>query len=777
MGDDWDEVICSAPSQSSAGGSWNNNNNQTGIKPPAGRGRGAAALASQMNSVKISSDDEWGVGVKAEKPVPSSNGWDAPAPKAGNSSDWGAPASTAPASSGGWNAPESTSQFKNDFDDQPRGGGWGSSGANGLKSTGGGRPCHKCGEEGHMARECPKGGGGGGGSRACHKCGEEGHFSRECPQAGGGGGSGPRTCHKCGEEGHFSRECPQGGGGGGGGGSRACHKCGEEGHFSRECPQGGGGGGSGPRTCHKCGEEGHVSRDCPQGGGGGDSKCFKCHEAGHTSKDCPNPFSELTEDGKPREQYIPEAVTCDEKELFKGIVCGERFNNFDKVVLQVTGKDVPQYITSFEEAGLRPLLLQNIKNSGYIKPTPVQKASIAVILAKRDLIACAVTGSGKTAAYLVPVMNILLEQGVAGASHGMLQKPEVVIVAPTRELAIQIHREACKFSYNSVLKSVIIYGGTVVNHQRSNIQAGCNILVATAGRLKDFLDRGIFDFTAVKFLILDEADRMLDMGFGPDIEKMVNHPTMPPKGIRRVCMFSATFPDEVQALAATYMEDYIFVTTGIVGGTNPDVEQLFFQCSKRDKRTKLMEVLQDLGDAKTIVFVDSKKTADFVAAFLCNNNLQSTSIHGDRLQSQREQALRDFKNGVRNILVATNVAARGLDIAGVNYVVNYDLPTDIEEYVHRVGRTGRVGNIGKSISFFDDEKDGPNVGKFVSLLTKSNADVPPFMQAMVSGVSGMGYDFGAPSSHGGFASRDVRRFGDKPGMAAALPTEAEESWD
>ncbi|XP_059350996.1 probable ATP-dependent RNA helicase vasa-like [Daphnia carinata] len=750
MGDDWDDVLYSVPPQGRGGGSWNNNN-QAGIKPPAGRGRGAATLASQMNSVKISTDDEWGVGVQTAKPVPSSNGWDAPATNAGNSSDWGAPASTAPPNTGGWNAPETTSQFKNDFDDQPRGGGWGTSGGNGFKGTGGGggggRPCHKCGEDGHFARECPKGGGGGGGggSRPCHKCGEEGHFARECPQAGGGGGSGPRTCHKCGEEGHISRECPQGGGGG-------------------------------ARTCNKCGEEGHMARDCPQGGGSASSKCYNCHEAGHSSKDCPNPFNELTEDGKPREQYIPEAVTCDEKELFKGIVCGERFSNFDKVVLQVTGKDVPQYITSFEEAGLRPLLLQNIKNSGYIKPTPVQKASIAVILAKRDLIACAVTGSGKTAAYLVPVMNILLEQGVAGASHAMVQKPEVVIVAPTRELAIQIHREACKFSYNSILKSVIIYGGTVTSHQRSNLQAGCNILVATAGRLKDFLDRGVFDFSGVRFLILDEADRMLDMGFGPDIEKIVNHPTMPPKGIRRVCMFSATFPDEVQALAASYMEDYIFVTTGIVGGTNPDVEQLFFQCSKRDKRAKLIEVLQDIGDAKTIVFVDSKKTADFVAAFLCNNNLQATSIHGDRLQSQREQALRDFKNGIRNILVATNVAARGLDIAGVNYVVNYDLPTDIEEYVHRVGRTGRVGNVGKSISFFDEERDGPNGGKFVSLLTKSNADVPPFLQAMVSGVSGMGYDFSAPSTQGGFASRDMRRFGDKPGFAA-LPTEVEESWD
>ncbi|XP_059352844.1 probable ATP-dependent RNA helicase DDX4 [Daphnia carinata] len=189
-------------------------------------------------------------------------------------------------------------------------------------------------------------------------------------------------------------------------------------------------------------------------------------------KAAPNLFSGLTKDGKLCEKSVPQAVTCDEKELFKGIVCGECFKNFDKVVLQVTGKDVPQYITSFEEAGLRQLLLQNMKDSGYIKPTPVQKVSVAVVLAKRDLIACAVMGSGKTAGYLVPVMNILLEQGVAGESHAMGQMPELVTVAPTRELAIQIHREACKFSYNSVLKSVIIYGGTVTSHQRSNLQLG-----------------------------------------------------------------------------------------------------------------------------------------------------------------------------------------------------------------------------------------------------------------------------------------------------------------
>ncbi len=246
------------------------------------------------------------------------------------------------------------------------------------------------------------------------------------------------------------------------------------------------------------------------------------------------------------------------------------------------------------------------------------------------------------AAYLVPVLNMLLSQGVAGASHAMIQKPEVVIIAPTRELAIQIHQESRKFSHNSVIKTVIVYGGTVVGHQRSSIQSGCNILVATPGRLKDFVEKQVLDFSNVKFFILDEADRMLDMGFGPEIEKIASHPTMPPvvrvdfqmcrpffnvnsiyrQGKRQTLMFSATFPGDVQQLAGNYLHNYIFVTTGTVGGTNPDVRQEFHEVARNEKRSKLMEILADIGDAKVIVFVDSKKTADFVAAFLCNNNIR-----------------------------------------------------------------------------------------------------------------------------------------------------------
>lgn len=243
-------------------------------------------------------------------------------------------------------------------------------------------------------------------------------------------------------------------------------------------------------------------------------------------------------------------------------------------------------------------------------------------------------------------------------------------------------------------------------------------------------------------------------------------------------MFSATFPVEVQNVARKYMNHYIFVTTGVLGGTNTDVNQEFIEVSRREKRGKLLELLEELGKVKTIVFCDSKKTADFLSASLSSSGIDATSIHGDRLQSQREQALREFRQGKRHVLVATNVAARGLDIAGVEYVINYDLPKDVEEYVHRIGRTGRVGNLGKSISFYDANQDEQNAPKLVEKLVQSGAEVPSFLQASAGGVAGMAYNYNAPSSTT-FASRDMRAFGGGGGgvSTGGAEQEAEESWD
>jgi len=575
----------------------------------------------------------------------------------------------------------------------------------------------------------------------------QGHMSRECPPAGGGRGN---KFHSSQENAHTSRDYPNSKKDFTEGGSKGQNSQ-RHGHMSQDYTE--------PRR-----EQ--TGRNATSGDGGergAPGSCFRCKKEGHKISECPNP--NLGPDGKPRERYVPE----EDSDLYgSGISSGTNFTNFERTPLRVTGKDVPNAIRTFEEAGLRNLVMENIKRSGYQFPTPVQKGSIPVVLARRDLIASAITGSGKTAAFLVPVVNILLEKGCQGGSPDPVQHPEVVIIAPTRELAIQIYNEARKFANDSVLKTVIIYGGTVVSHQLSQLGKGCNILVATPGRLKHFVENGALDFSNVQFLILDEADRMLGMGFGPEIQAIAGHPTMTPTGKRQTLMFSATFPTEVQQLAMAYLYDYIFVNTGVIGGTNPDVEQEILEVSKQEKKDKLVEVLRSIGDARTIIFVDTKMTADFIASFLCKKDFQATSIHGDRLQSQREFALRELRRGIRSILVATNVAARGLDIAGVEYVINYDLPIDMEEYVHRIGRTGRVGNIGKSISFYDEKYDSQKAGKLVELLVAVNASVPPFLESACSGIGGYN-----PSDQSEFRSQDMRRFGKKQ----PIPTAVEESWD
>jgi len=281
---------------------------------------------------------------------------------------------------------------------------------------------------------------------------------------------------------------------------------------------------------------------------------------------------------------------------------------------------------------------------------------------------------------------------------------------------------------------VVAYGGTSVFYQASQLQRGCNILVATPGRLLDFVEKGRVSLSHCKYLVLDEADRMLDMGFMPEIQKMVENEDMPkkaPEGERQTLMFSATFPDEVQESAQEFLaEDYLFLTIGLVGGACSDVRQEFHEVAKFDKRTKLEELMQDPErdpKERTLIFVQTKKNADFLATYLSGEGLPTTSIHGDRLQREREEALFDFRTGDKPILVATAVAARGLDIPNVAHVINYDMPDDVDEYVHRIGRTGRVGNLGKATSFIDPEGDGDVMPKLVDMLTKVGVEVPEFL--------------------------------------------------
>ncbi|CAK9830591.1 ATP-dependent RNA helicase vasa [Anthophora retusa] len=490
---------------------------------------------------------------------------------------------------------------------------------------------------------------------------------------------------------------------------------------------------------------------------------------------------------KPRELYIPPDLPSDEKSLFEnGVEKGINFDKYDNIEVNVSGENVPQPIENFEATGLRNIVLENIKKSGYTKPTPVQKYSIPIITSGRDLMACAQTGSGKTAAFAVPIIHTLLEKPTDLIVTSAHCEPQVIIVSPTRELTIQIWQQIVKFSLNSIIKTVVAYGGTSVVHQGGKLSKGCHILVATPGRLLDFLDRGRITFSSVRFLVLDEADRMLDMGFLPSIEKIVDHETMVPLGERQTLMFSATFPDEVQHLAKRFLNDYLFLAVGIVGGACSDVEQNFYEVARNKKKDLLREVLEREHDAGTLggtlVFVEMKKKADFIAVFLSENNYPTTSIHGDRLQRQREEALADFKTGRMSILVATAVAARGLDIKNVSHVINYDLPKGIDEYVHRIGRTGRVGNRGRATSFFDPEDDAPLRGDLVRILKQAGQPVPDWLMggnANRNFMPGKGSKFGAADIRGfGTAEEQYtqEQYAEEASIQHSEPLEPDEEW-
>ncbi|XP_058588337.1 probable ATP-dependent RNA helicase DDX4 isoform X3 [Neofelis nebulosa] len=431
----------------------------------------------------------------------------------------------------------------------------------------------------------------------------------------------------------------------------------------------------------------------------------------------------------PKVTYIPPPPPEDEDSIFAHYQTGINFDKYDTILVEVSGHDAPPAILTFEEANLCQTLNNNIAKAGYTKLTPVQKYSIPIILAGRDLMACAQTGSGKTAAFLLPILAHMMRDGITASRFKDLQEPVCIIVAPTRELINQIYLEARKFSFGTCVRAVVIYGGTQLGHSIRQIVQGCNILCATPGRLMDIIGKEKIGLRQVKYLVLDEADRMLDMGFGPEMKKLISCPGMPSKEQRQTLMFSATFPEAIQKLAGEFLKsDYLFVAVGQVGGACRDVQQTILQVGQYSKREKLVEILRNIGDERTMVFVETKKKADFIATFLCQEKISTTSIHGDREQREREQALGDFRCGKCPVLVATSVAARGLDIENVQHVINFDLPSTIDEYVHRIGRTGRCGNTGRAISFFDPESDNHLAQPLVKVLSDAQQDVPAWLE-------------------------------------------------
>uniref|UniRef100_A0A669D0W6 RNA helicase n=1 Tax=Oreochromis niloticus TaxID=8128 RepID=A0A669D0W6_ORENI len=506
------------------------------------------------------------------------------------------------------------------------------------------------------------------------------------------------------------------------------------------------------------------------GGGGGNSRWVEeSRDDGDWSK--PTPRNERLE-----------------HELFSGSNTGINFEKYDDIPVEATGQNCPQHIESFQDVDMGEIIMGNIALSRYTRPTPVQKYAIPIIKSKRDLMACAQTGSGKTAAFLLPVLSQIYTDGpgealnaakASGQENGKYgrrkQYPISLVLAPTRELALQIYDEARKFSYRSRVRPCVVYGGADIGQQIRDLERGCHLLVATPGRLVDMMERGKIGLDYCNYLVLDEADRMLDMGFEPQIRRIVEQDTMPPKGIRQTMMFSATFPKEIQILARDFLEDYIFLAVGRVGSTSENITQKVVWVEESDKRSFLLDLLSATAipsevqdstgdniekpgkDSLTLVFVETKKGADALEDFLYREGYACTSIHGDRSQRDREEALNQFRSGKCPILVATAVAARGLDISNVKHVINFDLPSDIEEYVHRIGRTGRVGNLGLATSFFND-KNGNITKDLLDILVEAKQEVPSWLESLA-------YEHQHKSSNrgrskrfsGGFGARDYRQ--------------------
>ncbi|CAG06670.1 unnamed protein product, partial [Tetraodon nigroviridis] len=334
------------------------------------------------------------------------------------------------------------------------------------------------------------------------------------------------------------------------------------------------------------------------------------------------------------------------------------------------------------------------------------------------------------------------------------QFPISLVLAPTRELALQIYDEARKFSYRSKVRPCVVYGGADIGQQIRDLERGCHLLVATPGRLVDMMERGKIGLDYCNYLVLDEADRMLDMGFEPQIRRIVEQDTMPHKGIRHPMM--------------DFLEDYIFLAVGRVGSTSENITQKVVWVEESDKRSFLLDLLSatvipsevqdNTGDniekpgkdSLTLVFVETKKGADALEDFLYREGYACTSIHGDRSQRDREEALSQFRSGKCPILVATAVAARGLDISNVKHVINFDLPSDIEEYVHRIGRTGRVGNLGLATSFFND-KNGNITKDLLDILGEAKQEIPSWLESLA-------YEHQHKSSNRGRSKRFNHRF-------------------
>jgi ATP-dependent RNA helicase RhlE len=363
----------------------------------------------------------------------------------------------------------------------------------------------------------------------------------------------------------------------------------------------------------------------------------------------------------------------------------------------------------FKALGLDPNILTAIKEAGYTEPTPIQSAAIPVVLAGGDVIGIAQTGTGKTAAFTLPILTRLTTNPVP---QGQRRRTRVLVLAPTRELVAQIEENVLAYARHLPLKIAKVYGGVGEKPQKDALRAGSDIVIACPGRLLDLMAQRCADFSQLEYLVLDEADRMLDMGFLPDIRRILNQ--LPKK--RQTLMFSATLSKEIESLTHEFQHSPKIVQIGKRSNPAESVTQLVYEVHKHLKMPLLSHLLQDEKMQMVLVFSRTKHGADKIAKKLESTGVKCATLHANRSQNQRLRALDDFKTGTVRVLVATDIAARGIDVDGISHVVNFDFPHIVEDYVHRIGRTGRAQAIGDAISFVspDEAADVRKLERFIN---------------------------------------------------------------
>lgn len=418
--------------------------------------------------------------------------------------------------------------------------------------------------------------------------------------------------------------------------------------------------------------------------------------------------------------------------------------------ITVKGKNVPDPITKFGEVSFPDYVESQILREGFSEPTSIQAQGWPIALSGLNMVGVAQTGSGKTLAYTLPAIVHINAQERLRPGDG----PIALVLAPTRELAQQIQVVARDFGQSTRVRSTCVFGGAPKGKQASDLRRGVEFLIATPGRLIDFLEGGQTNLRRCTYLVLDEADRMLDMGFEPQIRKIIEQI----RPDRQVLMWSATWPTEIRNLANEFLGDFAQVNIGSLElSANKNILQIVDVCRENEKEDKLYTLLQEIGNEpehKTIVFAMTKRKVDNLARMIQRAGWKCGAIHGDKSQQDRDAVLRNFRQGRIDVLVATDVAARGLDVDDVKFVVNFDYPMNSEDYIHRIGRTGRSSKTGTSYAFFTQE-NSRQARDLVNVLREANQQINPELESMASrGGGGGGYNRGF--RYGSFKGRENR---------------------